>query len=561
MYWPKELAKVAIVAGTYFLAARLGLSFAFVHSSVSPVWPPAGIALAAIMLWGTRVWPGIALGAFLANVLLTPVSAVVAGGIALGNTLEAVAGGYLLQRIHAHYPFDRAEQFFKFVLVAAGSCTIGATIGVIVLYLGGYATPTAYRTMWSTWWLGDTIGMLLVTPLLLAWTEWTRIAWKPQKVAEGLMLLALLLNVGQFVFGGTAHTRVWQYVLAFTFLPIFVWAAFRFGLVGATLTILLTAGTGIWGTIHGFGPFIRENINESLLLLQTYIGFSAITIFGMTAILAERDRAVASVSSMNRALESRVQERTKELEDANTILRANEKSLERQTEELMRSNAELERFAYLASHDLKEPIRTVSSYVQLLAKRYKGRLDKDADDFIHFAVDATERMDKLIRDVLSYCRAGSRDKTVQPCDMNQILARVRENLATAIAETSAILSSDPLPTIVANETEIVQLLQNLVGNAIKFHGQETPRVHIAAGQKHDHWVFMVQDEGIGISPEYQARIFQIFQRLHDGTQYSGTGIGLAICKKIVESYGGQIWVQSTLGKGASFYFTLPAMKI
>jgi signal transduction histidine kinase len=559
MYWGRELARILALAGVYFLAARLGLSFAFAHSSVSPVWPPTGIALAAVILWGTRAWPGIALGALLANALLTPVSVLVAGGIAIGNTLEAVAGGYLIQRIvHARYPFDRAEQFFKFVLVAGVSCTISATIGIMVLYFGGDATSKAYSTMWSTWWLGDTIGMLLVTPLVLGGIEWTRIAWKPQKLAEGLMLLALLLNVGQFVFGGTAQTRVWQYVLAFTFLPIFVWAAFRFGLFGATLTILLTAGMGIWGTIHGFGPFIRGDLNESLLLLQTYIGFSAITIFGMTAILAERDRAVASVSSMNRALESRVQERTKELEDANTILRAHEKSLEQQTEELMRSNAELERFAYLASHDLKEPIRTVSSYVQLLATRYKGRLDKDADDFIHYAVDATQRMDKLIRDVLSYCRAGTRDKTVQSCDVNQILARVRENLATAILETSASLSSDPLPMIVANETEMVQLLQNLIGNAIKFHSQEPPRVHISAGRKRNHWVFMVRDEGIGISPEYQTRIFRIFQRLHNATEYPGTGIGLAICKKIVESYGGQIWVESAPGNGSSFFFNLPA---
>jgi light-regulated signal transduction histidine kinase (bacteriophytochrome) len=221
----------------------------------------------------------------------------------------------------------------------------------------------------------------------------------------------------------------------------------------------------------------------------------------------------------------------------------------------------LEQFAYVASHDLQEPLRTVTSYVQLLARRYKGKLDSDADEFIVFAMDGAIRMWKLINDLLTYSRVRTESRELESADCEMILHQSLDNLKVAIEENGAVVTHDPLPTVIANNPQLVELFQNLIGNAIKFRGAEPPRVHVSAGRNGNGWTFSVRDNGIGIAPEYAKRIFVIFQRLHSREKYAGTGIGLAICQRIVERHGGHIWVESEVGKGATFCFTLPTSKI
>lgn len=239
-----------------------------------------------------------------------------------------------------------------------------------------------------------------------------------------------------------------------------------------------------------------------------------------------------------------------------------EDSLRRYSLDLARSNAELERFAYVASHDLQEPLRMVSSYTQLLSRRYKGKLDPAADEFITYAVDGATRMQRLINDLLALSRIGTQAKPSEPVDTDAVLQRVVSDLQQVIEAAGAtVVSPQPLPTVLADGTQIGQLFQNLVGNAMKFRGQEPTRVDITAVPIEDgkSWQFSFQDNGIGIEPQYFERIFVIFQRLHGKEQYPGTGIGLAICKKIVERLGGRLWVESQPGSGANFLFTLPAL--
>jgi signal transduction histidine kinase len=259
--------------------------------------------------------------------------------------------------------------------------------------------------------------------------------------------------------------------------------------------------------------------------------------------LARRTGALRQKNLQLEAAEAALQERTRELAE--------------RVEELARSNAELERFAYVASHDLKEPLRMVTSYTSLLARRYKGKLDSDADEFINYAVDGAIRMEQLIQDLLLYSRAGIRDGCGMPVDLEMVLARAVANLQTAITETGALVTHDSLPTVNGDDPQLVQIFQNLIGNGIKFRAAMPPRIHVSVRDQEAEWVFAIQDNGIGINPEYADRIFVIFQRLHTRTDYPGNGIGLAICKKVIENHGGRIWLESAPRKGATFYFTLP----
>ena len=243
-----------------------------------------------------------------------------------------------------------------------------------------------------------------------------------------------------------------------------------------------------------------------------------------------------------------------------------EKRVEERTAELMRSNEELERFAYIASHDLQEPLRMVASYTQLLERRYKGRLDADADDFITYAVEGASRMQKMITDLLAFSRVTTRGNDFAPTDCNALLAEVLANLQFVIAEAAATVTYDELPTVNGDATQLRQLFQNLIANAVKFRGEAAPSVHISARLVDEsradvpsapEWLFSVSDNGIGMDTQYAERIFVIFQRLHTRAEYPGTGIGLAIAKRIVERHGGRIWVESAPGAGATFFFTLP----
>jgi light-regulated signal transduction histidine kinase (bacteriophytochrome) len=257
-----------------------------------------------------------------------------------------------------------------------------------------------------------------------------------------------------------------------------------------------------------------------------------------------RRRAEIEVRTLNTDLERRVADRTAELRE--------------RAKDLARSNSELQQFAYVASHDLQEPLRMVASFTQLLAKRYSEKLDDDARDFINYAVDGATRMQTLISDLLNYSRVGTQGNPLVPTDSEALFSRVLDSIKFAMEDSGAVISHDPLPVVLADSQQLGQLFQNLLTNAIKFRGERPPNVRISAERNGNDWKISVRDNGIGISQEHADRIFVIFQRLHTKTEYPGTGIGLAICKKIVERHGGRIWIEPSPGGGATFCFTIPA---
>jgi PAS domain S-box-containing protein len=265
--------------------------------------------------------------------------------------------------------------------------------------------------------------------------------------------------------------------------------------------------------------------------------------------ITERMRVNQALEAANKEMAFQIEEKGKRADELVMI-----------NAELARSNAELEQFAYVATHDLQEPLRAVASCVQLLQKRYGGQLDARADEFITHAVDGTKRMQTLINDLLAYSRISTHAQVFASTNCEMVLHEVLANLMVAIAESGAQVTHDALPTVNGDATQLTQLFQNLIGNALKFRGDRPSKIHIGAVRKHGEWRFSVADNGIGMEPQYFERVFLVFQRLHTRKEYQGTGIGLAICKKVVERHGGRIWAESEPGLGATFCFTIPERK-
>ncbi|WP_425450226.1 sensor histidine kinase [Virgifigura deserti] len=326
--------------------------------------------------------------------------------------------------------------------------------------------------------------------------------------------------------------------------------------------------------IEGIEARIGQIMSTALIGAVFLVGLASIlTLIGRREVLVPLTRATRALDALRGggAAASLPRARLYELDaligsleslrDATLQINEHTRKLSNYAKELERSNSELEQFAYVASHDLQEPLRMISSYCQLLQRRYKEKLDGDAEEFIGFAVEGAARMQRLINDLLAYSRVGTRGKPFEDTDCNDVLDAALSNLQTVVAETRAQIAHDPLPRISGDPVQLTQLFQNLIANAIKFRKpppDEVPvAIQISAVLKDGDWVFSVRDNGIGIDPQYSERIFIIFQRLHDRSEYAGTGIGLAICKKIVERHGGRIWVDSAPGSGSTFYFTIP----
>lgn len=311
------------------------------------------------------------------------------------------------------------------------------------------------------------------------------------------------------------------------------WARFTL-LTGGAFSVLLTA------SLAGLAARSSSRLDEANAQLQ-----------------AEKGRVEASNAQLTRA--------NTQLEDEIAQRRAAEERLQRSVSELQRSNAELEQFAYVASHDLQEPLRAVGGCVQVLQRRYEGKLDARADQFIQHAVDGAQRMQNLINDLLAYSRVGTKGKAFEAAEGEKLWTGVLQSVSVAVRESGALVTHDALPTFTCDSGQIAQVLQNLLSNAIKFRGQAPPRIHLSCRRDDgassqpgdDAWVFSLSDDGPGIEAQYFERIFVMFQRLHTRVEYPGTGIGLAICKKIIERHGGKIWVQSEAGRGSTFSFSLP----
>jgi two-component system, sensor histidine kinase and response regulator len=309
-----------------------------------------------------------------------------------------------------------------------------------------------------------------------------------------------------------------------------------------------------WSGMEALELLRQENLDVPVILVTGALGdVTAVECIKQGAsdyIL--KDNLGRLTASVRRALQEKQTREERKLE---------QEQLAQTVEDLARSNADLEQFAYVASHDLQEPLRMVAAYTQLIAERYRGRLDESADKYIDYASNGAIRMQTLIQDLLAFSRVGRKGATMKVTDCNVVVSQALRNLQSAIQESGAAVTCEPLPNVVCNSSQLMQVFQNLVGNALKFRGSEKPAIHINAVQTGNEWLFTVSDNGIGIAADCVGMIFSVFKRLHTQSEYPGNGIGLAICKKIVEQHRGKISVESEKGHGCKFQFTLPAIAV
>lgn len=538
---------IALVPIVYIIAGKLGLQLAFVHPSATAVWPPTGIALAALLVWGYRVWPGIFIGAFLVNVA-TEGSTATSVGIAMGNTLEGLMGAYLVNRFaHGCQAFDRPTDVFKFAALAGvGSTLVSATIGVGSLAWGGYADWVNYGAIWRTWWLGDMAGALIVAPVLILWSTSLRVHWHWEQAMEAALVGLLIVLVGYSVFGGLVFSQLQHYPLEVLCVPLLVWTAFRFTPREAATATLLISGFAIVGTLRGYGPFAREMPHESLLLLQTFMGIMAIIALSVVAAVPKHRR---SEDVLDRG---RGKGRPGDQAKANTQ--------PHKLETLGRQAAGI-------AHDFNNLLTVICGCSDLL--KQTTTLSEDQRAAIDQIAQTTGRATSLTAQLLAYCQG----QIVQPVvvDLNYVITNLNQlfrrligehiGLSTALAPSLGLVRADP--------TQLEQVLLNLVVNArdaMPQGGQltiETANIelddtyvrHHPGSYPGSYVKLAVRDTGMGIDEATRARMFEpFFTTKGEG---KGTGLGLSIIYGIVKQSGGYIAVDSEPGHGTTFQVYLP----
>lgn len=502
------LLKVAILAAVYFASGRLGLGLDPVSGVATPVWPPTGLSLAALLTFGAGLWPGVALGALLTNAA-SGIPIGVAAGIAVGNTLEALAGFYLLRRVGFQSSLGRMRDVLAFVLLGVLVCTtLSATCGAVSARVGGL--EGSFGSIWRVWWLGDMMGSLLCAPVLLSWSAAPRPRLPRRRLIEALALVTTLVSINLLVFQGWWQPTPLAY--SYPLLPVLIWAALRFGQRGATFAAFITALIAIWGTATGQGPFAGESRVGSLLSLQMFMGVVATTLLILGAAIEEMEHAVR-----------------------------------------LRDD-----FLSVAGHEFKTPLTTLQLQLDRLRRLPRGA-ENTAERSAEIAQKAVDRLARMIEELLDVTRvrAGRLILTFEEVDLSATVKEVSGRFREEAARSGSVVEIDGPDTLTGrwDRNRVDQIVTNLLSNAIKY-GSGKPvevRVELLGARAR----LTVRDHGIGIAPEHHARIFQRFERAVSGAHFRGLGLGLWIVREIVDAHHGTISVESAIGAGTTFTVELP----
>src|ERR1051325_9124533 len=528
-----RLLLISIVTLVYFIVGKFGLMLASFHASASPVFPSAGIALAALLVLGYRVWPGIFIGAFLVNA--TNAGDVATSlAIATGNTLEALAGAWLVIRFARGKNFcGRPQDVFKFALVAATSTIVSASFGVTSLVLTGFADWRHYGEIWLTWWLGDATGDLVFTPLVVLWSVGSQRGWSKTEATEVGVLFLLLVLLSSVVFGGWLQISSRNYPITFICGPIVIWTAFRFRPLETASGIFIMSVIAVWGTLHGFGPFIRETENQSLIALQSWIAVLTITAMALSAGMAERRRV------------------EEELQQQKSIVEA--------------ANRTKDHFLAMLSHELRTPLTPVISGLESLET--ETTQSEDAKASLAMIRRNIELETQLIDDLLDFTRI-TRDKMqlrFAPIDAHQAVSNVVEICRTEARAKSLHVHLNLRAKnfhVTADSAKFQQIIWNLFKNAVKFTPEDGAITISSENPSETVFNLSVRDTGIGMEREVMQRIFDPFEQGNRSFEhrFGGLGLGLAISKSLTQAHGGTLTAQSDgSNRGSTFTLSMQAL--
>lgn len=555
------LGTIALLGVVYFLAAKIGIMMIEIRGGPSMVWVPCGISLAAVVRLGYRVWPGIVLGALLTNLELG-LPAHVGVPVLLGEVSEPVIGAFLIRRFCSSPGFlDRARDAFLFVgFVTPVSTLAHALIGTASIVLGGVASSTGYIQTLLTWWLGDLLGFLVVAPLLLAWTGKRDFPLDRIRIVEGVILLGMLVLVCGVAFGGWFPRQIttYQSPLAFLLLPFVLWAAYRFGLRGATTAAAIAALTAAFGTLGGYGPFVRETLQESLFLQQSFVGLVAAAAMVLAAASDERQRGEDALRRAHDELDDRVRERTADLMMANEWLKKAFAERERSVEQLRESErlASIGTLATGIAHEINNPLGGIvlSAEYALAAKDAP-----DGSDVVSSAlgdiVRQAKRGGQIVKSVLQFARREPTERWAN--DLNQIIRSALDVTRSSIEKVGVFMEielDDALPQVRINPFEMQQVLVNVLQNAVEA-GDSRTRITIRSERTREGVRVTVEDNGPGLSEPERRRVFDPFYTTRQ--REGGTGLGLSIAHGIVAQHGGEISLVSEPGWGTQVIVQLP----
>ncbi len=539
----------AIIAAMYCGFAELGLVLAFPRTNISPVWPPSGVALAAGLLFGLPAWPGVLIGAFVANAhsfvvydQLGGASATIAALlIAIGNTSEAVLGALLLRRkFDAIKLLDRVDNVFAFVSVSAFVCCVSSVVGVAVHCAFGLTQWPSFAQAWVTWWLGDVTGVLFVAPVILMFVVPRRLQWTLFNLLEVPAILAALILYFWFVFvqwGSDPSSHSHEYLI----MPLLLWVAFRLGRRATTLTVFIVCGISIWLTVQGLGPYAGASMTASLLSLQTFVALVALTFMVLMASLTERRNAISDLHALAGSLETLVDERTEELRIA---------------------NEEKNQFLGMAAHDLRSALNAVIGFSDLLATSLREKLEQRQQRMMENIRDSSRYMLSLVENLLdvSTIEAGRLDLDLHPTDVAATVERsvTLNGLMASTKNITLQYRGSGSFVVPLDERRFEQVINNMINNAIKYSSPNS-EVEVSVAREGGQVLIRVKDHGVGMSEGTRERLFQPFSKGRSaGTAGErSTGLGLAIAQKIIVRHGGTLSVESVEGEGSTFTVSLP----